>query len=308
MLLELMQSKHYTMKLKIYISKAVTTVHTPYKRPNTITLLLIAMLVTSVSYSQSYTKQELNDSIRKLPYFSIHKNNYFVTGVPTNTSINSSTANAKYQISFKQILTRSRLPGDTYVFMTYTQKAFWNIYKESLPFSDINFNPTLSIGKLIYDKTEKLNGIATLSYEHESNGRDSIFSRTWNQISLEYTTTIQKKTIANFKIWLPFGYKESNADLLEYVGLGEADFSYTIKPNKWIADLRIRKGLNFEAKGSIRSRLYFNPFDNNVSNQYIMLEWYLGQGEGLLNYQQNQSMIRLGYVIRTNELRWLKGK
>ncbi|HBY67661.1 MAG: phospholipase, partial [Flavobacteriaceae bacterium] len=42
------------------------------------------------------------------------------------------------------------------------------------------------------------------------------------------------------------------------------------------------------------------------SNQYIMLEWYLGQAEGLLDYQKSQSMIRLGYVIKTNEFDFFK--
>ena len=192
--------------------------------------------------------------------------------------------------------------------MTYTQKAFWDIYRESFPFNDINFNPSIAVGKIFYDKENKLKGIGALSFEHESNGRDSIFSRTWNRISLEYTTSLHKNTIGSFKVWAPFAYKKGNPDLLEYVGLGEVKVSHTLKPDKWIFDIRLRKGLNFEAKGSVRSRIYFNPFKNNVSNQYIMLEWFVGQAEGLLNYQQSRSMIRIGYVIRTDEFKWLRGK
>lgn len=266
------------------------------------------MGVAHLCNSQAYSKEEINDSIKKIPYFTIHKNNYFITGVPTNKTISSSTANAKYQISFKQILTRSKLPGDTYLFLTYTQKAFWNIYKESFPFSDINFNPGLSLGKFIYDKNDKLKGTAILSYEHESNGRDSIFSRSWNRISLNYITYLKSNTVASIKLWVPFVDKENNPDLIDYVGIGEINLIHTIKPNKWIFDLRIRKGANFDTRGSIRSRLYFNPFKNNVSNQYLMLEWFVGQGEGLLNYQESQSMVRVGFVIRTNEFRWFRGK
>ncbi|WP_246296575.1 phospholipase A [Winogradskyella vidalii] len=258
--------------------------------------------------SQDYTKQELSDSIANSPYFSIHKDNYFITGVPTNTAINKNTANAKYQISFKQILTRSRLPWDTYLFMTYTQKSFWNIYKESFPFSDINFNPSIAIGKAFFDKEERLKGVATLSFEHESNGRDSIFSRSWNRLSLEYATNVSKNTIGRFKVWMPFAYKEGNPDLLEYTGVGQINLSHIFKPDKFFVDFRIRKGLNLDFKGSVRTRVYFNPFDNNISNQYLMLEWFVGQAEGLLNYEQSQSMIRLGYVIRTNEFKWLRGK
>lgn len=272
-----------------------------------ICLICCILWVKSIN-GQTFTKQELEDSLTNVPYFSIHKNNYFITGVPTNTSINRSTADVKYQISFKQILTRSKLPWETYLFLTYTQKAFWDVYKESFPFNDINFNPSIAIGKIFYDKENRLKGIGSLSFEHESNGRDSIFSRTWNRISAEYTTKIHKNTIASFKAWVPFAYKEGNPDLLEYVGLGEVNVSHTIKPDKWIFDIRLRKGLNFEAKGSVRSRIYFNPFKNNVSNQYIMVEWYLGQAEGLLNYQRSQSMIRIGYVIRTDEFKWFRGK
>ncbi|GAA4241424.1 phospholipase A [Winogradskyella damuponensis] len=274
----------------------------------TIVSFLFIVFTASEVNSQSYTKQELRDSIAKLPYFSIHKDNYFITGVPTNKTINKNTANAKYQISFKQILTRSRLPLDTYLFMTYTQRSFWNIYKESFPFSDINFNPSIALGKAFFDKNDKLKGIANLSFEHESNGRDSIFSRSWNRLSLEYTTNVAKNTIGRFKVWVPFGYKEGNPDLLEYTGLGQINLSHIIKPDKFFFDVRVRKGLNFDLKGSIRTRVYFNPFDNNISNQYLMLEWFLGQAEGMLNYKQSQSMIRIGYVIRTNEFRWLGGK
>lgn len=273
-------------------------------------LLCLALIVftNNKSNAQAYSKQELKDSIAKLPYFSIHKDNYFITGVPTNKTIDRTTADAKYQISFKQILTRSRLPWDTYLFMTYTQKSFWNIYEESFPFNDINFNPSIAIGKAFYDKEDRLSGLARLSFEHESNGRDSIFSRSWNRMTLEYTTNVFKNTIASFKAWMPFAYEEGNPDLLEYVGLGEINVSHTFRPDKLIFDIRLRKGLNFDGKGSVRTRVYFNPFVNSISNQYLMLEWFVGQGEGLLNYKKSQSMIRLGYVIRTNEFKWLNGK
>lgn len=278
------------------------------KSNSTVISLLFLIFFINEAHTQAYTKKELQDSLAKTPYFSIHKDNYFITGVPINKEINSATADAKYQISFKQILTRSRLPWDTYLYLTYTQKSFWNIYEESFPFKDINFNPSIALGKILYDKEERLKGLATLSFEHESNGRDSISSRSWNRLSLEYTTKISTNTIASFKAWVPFAYREGNPNLLEYVGLGEVKASHTFKPDKLIFDIRLRKGLNLHGKGSVRSRIYFNPFKNNISNQYLMLEWFVGQAEGLLNYEQSQSAIRIGYVIRTNEFKWFNGK
>ncbi|MFB9056750.1 phospholipase A [Mariniflexile ostreae] len=246
-------------------------------------------------------REQFKDSVRNVPYFSIHQDNYFISGVPTNMEINSSTANLKYQISFKQTITRDQLPWGTYLFLTYTQKSFWNVYEDSSPFRDINFHPKLAIGKPIFSKNDRLKGFAILSLEHESNGRDSIYSRSWNRLVGSYTTKISQKTTANFKAWLPFAYKDGNPDLLEYVGLTEVNIEHELKKDKLYLNLMLRKGLNLEGKGTIRSRVYYSPFTNNKSNQYLMLEWYLGQAEGLLEYKESRSMIRIGYVIKSNE-------
>jgi len=264
-------------------------------------------LMADNAIAQAFTRQEFKDSVQQLPYFTIHKDNYFITGAPTNTAINSSTANAKYQISFKQMVTRTALPWETYLFLTYSQKAFWDVYKESVPFREINFNPSLGVGKAFFDKDDRLKGIASLSYEHESNGRDSIFSRSWNRLSLEYASKIGPKTTAKVKVWLPFMYKEGNSDILDYVGLGEINISQEIKPNRLYFEVMLRKGLKWDSKGTFRPRIYYNPFRNR-SNQYFMLEWYVGQAESLIDYKEFNSMVRIGYVIKSNELNFLKGK
>ncbi|MEO2128184.1 MAG: phospholipase A [Christiangramia sp.] len=265
--------------------------------------LLLANLA-SLS-AQNSMRENFKDSVRKLPYFSIHEDNYFITGVPLNQKINSGSADVKYQVSFKQIITRDQLPFDTYLFLTYTQKAFWNIYEDSFPFKDINFNPSLTLGKPIFDQRERLKGLAGISIEHESNGRDSIFSRSWNRLTVSYVTKLSTRTTAKFEFWAPFSYSNENSKILEYNGLGEINLEHGWKPDKLYFTLRLRKGLNLDAKGSIRSRFYYNPIKKNLSNQYIMLEWYVGQSEGLLNYTESKSMIRLGYVIKSNELSFL---
>lgn len=272
---------------------------------------LIFVICLIISYlqinAQTYTREEFNDLLQKPPYFTINKANYFISGVPTNETINENTANAKYQISFKQIITRNLLPWDAYMYMTYTQKSFWDIYRESLPFKEINFNPSLVIEKALFDKSNKLKGIVALSYEHESNGRDSIFSRSWDRVSLKYSTKVSKKTAASFKMWFPYKYDEGNPELLEYVGLGEVNFMHIIKKDEIKFSLMLRKGLNLKAKGTIRSRLFYRPF-KNFTNQYFMLEWYFGQAESLIEYEETKSMLRIGYVVEGSEFKWFNGK
>jgi phospholipase A1 len=272
------------------------------------TLLIVAMCLFSNDVKgQTLTREAFKDTMQQIPYFTIHKDNYFVTGVPTNSAINNETANAKYQVSFKQIITRNVLPWNTYLYLTYSQKAFWDIYKDSYPFEEINFNPTLGFGKAFFDKNERLKGIGSLYFEHESNGRDSIYSRSWNRISLTYNTSISPKTILSFKGWIPFGYKSGNPELLDYVGLGEITASHDFIMDRLSIEIKLRKGLKWDTKGMIRSRLFYRP-SKHKSNQYIMLEWFAGQAENLINYDRFTSMVRVGYVIKTNELNFLKGR
>ena len=270
-------------------------------------MTLLLVLLATTAHAQRPSRTAIDSALLGQPYFSIHKDNYFVTGAPTNKSVDRTTADAKYQVSFKQILVRKGLPWDAYLFLTYTQKAFWNVYETSLPFTDVNFNPAFSLGKLVYDRNDRLRSVAALSLEHESNGRDSTFSRTWNRLTLEYITTLGRRTTLGLEAWLPWGYSEGTEDILEYVGLGEINLAHVFKPDKLYYNLTLRKGLNLEARGVIRSRLYYSPFRRNRSNQYLMLEWYLGQAESLLQYQESRSVLRIGYVIRSNEFDLFRG-
>jgi len=272
--------------------------------------LLFSCIITSIAfcyqnlYSQGITRQSVDSIIEKAPAFSIHKDNYFISGIPLNEDINKSTADAKYQISFKQLMTRNTLPWDTYLFLTYTQKAFWNIYENSSPFQEINFNPSIGFGKPVYNKDKKLVGLASLMFEHESNGRDSIFSRSWNSVNLEYSLMLNPKLKLTAEAWVPLGYKGGNPDLIDYIGLAEVNLEYDIIPKRFIAELMLRKGLESDWKGAYRARIFYRPF--KMSNQYFMLEWFNGYAESLINYTEHVNMIRVGYVIKTNELDILK--
>lgn len=250
--------------------------------------------------NKKLTREQVNDSIIKMSRFSIYKDNYFITGIPLNQEIDRQSTDVKYNISFKQLITRNTLPWDTYLFVTYSQKSFWNIYDESSPFKEINFNPSIGLGKPIYDDNDRLSGVLSLMFEHESNGRDSIYSRSWNNLHLSYRTSLSEKSKLKAKLWLPFQYKEGNPDLLEYIGLAELTYSRTLIPQKLEAEIMLRKGLNWAWKGAVRTRLFYTPFKDN--NQGFMLEVFNGYSESLINYTEEVHSIRIGYVIRSSDL------
>lgn len=216
-----------------------------------------------------------------------------MTGVPLTSGINNETADAKYQISFKERLTNAVLPFETYLFLSYTQKSFWNIYRESSPFSDTNYNPAIAIGKILLTKNKMLS-IFTVAIEHESNGRDTIYSRSWNKVSFTYFFPIAKQQTIKIQGWILFAYKTNNADLMEYVGYGE--LVYTNQFNKLTLDLTFRKGANFDKKGSIMAQVYYKT--SIKSNKFLTIQYYNGYAESLLNYTQKTNSVRIGFVFK----------
>ena len=95
------------------------------------------------------TEKTVLDIVDALPAFGVFKDSYFTTGIPLNGVINGESADALFQISIRQRITKSRLPFNTFLYLTYSQKSFWNIYAESSPFRDNNYNPALGFGKYI---------------------------------------------------------------------------------------------------------------------------------------------------------------
>lgn len=129
-----------------------------------------------------YNPDSVREELDKRPYFSLYKDNYFIGGTTIGSKPTNKNSDVKFQLSISQRLTKSKLPFDTYLFVTYTQKAFWNVFQESLPMYDLNFNPGIGLSHLVIHRN-RLIGQVSLLIEHESNGKDSIYSRSWNKIS-----------------------------------------------------------------------------------------------------------------------------
>ena len=255
-------------------------------------------------FGQQLSKEQVNDTISRIPSFSMYQDNFMISGVPLHTRISKQTADVKYQISFKQLITRNTLPLDSYLFLTYTQKALWTVYDRSSPFEEINFNPGISLGKPVFNSDDELAGMAFLQLEHESNGRDSIYSRSWNSISLSFRASLNDRTFISLKTWYPFRYKKDNPDLFEYLGPGELNLHYDLAPEKLTMQVMLRKGLNWDWKGALRTRLLYRPF--KMRSHHIMLEWFHGYAESLITYNEIESMIRLGIVFKSDDLNFLK--
>jgi phospholipase A1 len=245
------------------------------------------------------SSKQIADSIREemdsRPYFSLFKDIYFVGGTVLGGKPTEYNSDVKFQISFQQRLTKSVLPWNTYLYLFYTQKAMWNVFERSLPFHDLNFNPGVGLSRYIILKNQ-LVGKVTMMIEHESNGRDGTASRSWNKISWAGEAYISPILMAHAKFWIPIIDGQYNKDILKYMGVSQAGFQAKSMDDKWVLDMTLVKrqgwNLNFNTIVQLGYRI------NHNSNQFIMLQYYNGYGESMLDYNQYHSRIRFGLLIR----------
>ena len=239
------------------------------------------------------------DSIRRAldngPYFTLYKDNYFIAGTTIGGKPTATNSDVKFQVSIAQRLTKSTLPFNTYLYLFYSQKCMWNVFENSMPMRDFNFNPGIGLAKHLFVKNRYV-GKVTLMIEHESNGRDGIESRSCNKVSLASNIFIDPNFMVHGKVWIPIIDGQNNQDILYYSGIYQVGTTFTT-PNKrfgFALTMVKRKGWNFKYNTiwEVNYRLFKDE------NQFLFLQYYNGYGENLLDYNQYHSRLRIGLVIK----------
>ncbi|MBE6317533.1 MAG: phospholipase [Bacteroidales bacterium] len=237
----------------------------------------------------------LREAFDRRPYFGLYKDNYFIFGTAVGSTPTVRNTNVKFQISISQRLTKSVLPWGTYLYLFYSQKCFWNVLEESMPMTDLNFNPGIGLGKPLFVK-DRFIGEMKLMLEHESNGKDGDDSRSWNKLSFAANIAVAPGMIIHGKAWLPIVDGQNNKDILDYCGIYQMGMSLRTYDKKWGLSIILtkRKGwtLNYNSIAELCYRF------NNNQNQYLFLQYYNGYGEGLLEYNKFHSQLRAGIVIK----------
>jgi phospholipase A1 len=218
-----------------------------------------------------------------------HNLNYFISGRP----------DTKVQLSFKM-----RIVHDFDLFFAYTQTMFWDLFtKDSSPFTDLNYNPDLFYRW--YLENGMFKGI-DLGFEHRSNGRDQLDSRSWNRSYVTARTEFHigpKRAEWNSKFYYFSQLDSTNQDIPYQLGfietslavkdlfpsfLREAEIQLTITPGGTfeLSNIRGSQELGFRFRLPVKS---FDPF--------IYFQLYNGFNESLLFYKENRTTYRIGFAI-----------
>lgn len=224
---------------------------------------------------------------------------YAVYGPGTNDE-------ARIQLSFKYQLFGSRARADRPalgdgLYFAYTQRMFWDLGANSSPFRNIDFQPEVFYITPPKALSDKATVSAQVGLRHESNGRDSLSSRSLNTVYLAPAAAFSlggdlRLTVAP-RAWFYAGDLSDNPDIRRYRGntglfveIGEAD------------GLRLSSSSRFNfgsGKGAISADLSY-PLRRLLGGGpdfYLLAQSFAGYGENLLDYNRRITRLRLGVAL-----------
>lgn len=267
-------------------------------------ILVPLLFLTSISFGFDSTVKEIeliqnsltDENLREkkdgdeLMKIYKHKLSYLISGKP----------DTKLQLSFK-----FRILENIDLFGAYTQLMFWDIgTRESSPFSDLNYNPELFYR--VYKKYGILRGVDIGLYEHRSNGRDRIYSRSWDRTYLNILTefdSLETHFRWSTKFFYLYNIDNTNSDIPHTLGFVESELAILDILPSILTDaeiyFRFLPGGKFNVEDSrgaqefgARFRLPWTSF-----NPYLYFQIYNGFSESQLFYDQNRTTYRIGFSI-----------
>lgn len=215
---------------------------------------------------------------------------------------------AKFQTSFKVPLTKDSLlfEGDG-LYFAFTVKFFWQLYNKSLsaPFRETNYRP-----EIFYQTPLNLSYLGgefftQVGFEHESNGRSQLLSRSWNRIFAglgyqrdNWTMYIQpwfrlpenEKEDDGDPLTLPPAKGDDNPDIIDY--MGHYEFFAIYKNHDFELSNKIRFNTK-TGKGALETGVSFPLF--NRLRGYV--QFYNGYGESLIDYDHSVQRIGIGILL-----------
>jgi len=236
-----------------------------------------------------------------------HRRNYLLP-ISYNSSPNDSSfrgdgddtemdnTEVKFQFSAKFNIADDLIFGNGDLYFAYTQKSWWQAYNgdESSPFRETNYEPEVFLDfqndTTIWGWTNINNRI---SLNHQSNGRSSPLSRSWNRVIATSAWVNDDWALAVSPHWrIPEDDNDDdNPDIDDYVGYGDITVAHQMFDTHE-ASLMLRGNPSKENYGSQLD--YSWPLFGKVRGH---VQYYYGYGESLIDYDERTNRLGIGFSI-----------
>jgi phospholipase A1 len=204
----------------------------------------------------------------------------------------------KLQFSLKY-----RLAQKWNLYFAFTQVMFWDIYKKSKPFYDINYHP--EVFYRLIENDEKFMTSVDMGFMHSSNGKKDLSSRSLNRIFARGNafTSIKRHLIgASLMAYYLYDEDDTNKDIKKYMGY----WDLTVYMTEVI--VHKKQSLNAEIKLFAGERVYnlnrgayqiglIYDFRSPNFNPSVYFQFYDGYAENLFDYNKKVAEYRLGVML-----------
>ena len=238
-------------------------------------------------------KRKFSDKLGLYPY----KENYFLPfAYDFDEKKDRNQKEAKFQFSVIKPFFYNLLGADEIYAFGYTQQSNWQIYSNSSPFRETNYESEIFVMvPTFYLKEFPLIGYKII-LNHQSNGQPQGPSKSWNRIILEGIFEY-KNIILSLQGWYRIPEpKESddNPDILSYLGYGQFSLGIPIKDH--FVKIKLRNNLRSDNnRGSVQIDWSFPFFLFKRTFGYI--QYFNGYGESLIDYNNNVNKVGFGVMF-----------
>lgn len=215
-------------------------------------------------------------------------------------------AEFKFQVSLKLPLTEPGEFGGPVLFFAYTGQSWWQAYqsKRSSPFREYNHDPEIFVQMQsetpVFGWTHRL---SSFGYEHTSNGREGLQSRSWNRLFAHLEFDRGSRWWLSLRGWarIPESAKDDPSDtsgddnpgITRYLGHGELRFGRL--GDDWNWNAMLRRSLRSGGKGAAEFNLSYPTEFSRRARWY--LQYFDGYGESLIDYDRRIQRFGLGVMI-----------
>ena len=221
-----------------------------------------------------------------------HQNNYFLPIVYSSYKGSHKDITSEFSISLKKLIASDIIGLNEDYYFAYTQLSWWDIYADSSPFYENNYQP--EIYTQIPVDFYNFNHIR-LGFLHDSNGKGELESRSWNRIYSSFELDFGKLSLTP-RLWLRLpDNKDDNPAIVKYNGIIDLTAYYKLPSGSFIQSI-FSNNLRFDKENKSSFELRYLHYIGD--GFYIYLSGFSGYGYELVYYKKYQNRIGIGIAFR----------
>ncbi|MDO4231438.1 MAG: phospholipase A [Lautropia sp.] len=227
------------------------------------------------------------------------------SGVDGNPSLDASQGKrieARFQLSFKSKVFDDLFGSKVDIWAAYTQMSLWQIYSGTLsrPFRETNYEPeVMAVMPLDFSLGKWRARMASVSLNHQSNGRPLPLSRSWNRVIFQMGLERNRWTLL-VRPWVRIPESDEdddNPDINDFLGRAEVVAVYRRGGHELSGTFRHTLNLGSKSRGTAGLDYSF-PISSYLKGH---VQLFHGYGFSLIDYNHRQTRFGLGVSL----VQWL---